>query len=92
MKTIKIYEREILERTRFREYRYKQVKQVIILYNNIYYNNDHYQELNNPRLKIPFKEVLNTRSTKKAQDYINMLGKSDADKWIKETLKKLLNI
>ena len=51
MKTITIYSRKVLERTGFRQYPYKEVKQVTIDYDGKRYEN-HSEKIDNPRLKL----------------------------------------
>ena len=89
MKTITIYTRKVLQRTGFRQYPYKEVKQVSIIYDGEEIKN-HSEKLDNPRLKIKFNVELQTRSKKALQGYINSLRRTDADKWIKEQLSKIL--
>ena len=90
MKTITIYKRSILERTQFKKWRYKEVDQISIFYNNEEHKN-HYESINNPRLKIKFQEVLKTRSKKELEKYISKLSNRDVDKWQKSTLIDLIN-
>ena len=89
MKTITIYTRKVLQRTGFRQYPYKEVKQVSIIYDGEEIKN-HSEKLDNPRLKIKFNVELQTRSKKVLQGYINSLRRTDADKWIKEQLSKIM--
>lgn len=91
MKTLRIYKRNILERTGFRKYPFKEVTQISIFYDGKEYAN-HYEEINNQRLKIKFNKVLETRSEKAVIEYVSKLGRSDSDKFIKEKLNKILNL
>lgn len=91
MKTLTIYKRTILERTGFRKYPFKEVTQISIFYDGKEYAN-HYEEIDNQRLKIKFNKVLETRSANVVNEYVAKLGRSDADKFIKEKLNKILNI
>lgn len=90
MKTITIYSRKVLERTRFRDYRYKEVKQVTILYDGQEFRN-HSEKLDNPRLKTKFNIELQTRSKKGLDAYIDKLGRSNADKWTKNLITRLMD-
>lgn len=89
MKTILIYKRSILERTGFKKWRYKEVDQITILFDDKEIKN-HYEKIDNPRLKIKFQEVLKTRSKKELEKYINKLSNRDVDKWQKSILKEIL--
>lgn len=89
MKTITIYSRKILARTGYRQYPYKEVKQVSIIYDGKLYEN-HSEKIDNPRLKIKFNVELQTRSKKALQGYINSLSRTNTDKWIKDQLAKVM--
>ena len=89
MKTLTIYTREILERTGFRKYPYKEVTQVTILYDNKEFKN-HSEDISNSRLKIPFNKVIETRSSKVLNDYLNRLHNTTSDKFIKNTINSLI--
>lgn len=78
-----------MERTIYKQYRYKEVKQVIINYDGETYSNC-YEKADNPRLKIKFNVELQTRKKDDVEEYINKLGRSDTDKWVKEQLNKVL--
>lgn len=91
MKTLTIYKRDVMERTGFRKYPYKQVTQVIINYDGKDYKNNHYEDVNNPRLKVYFRTVLETRSPKVVNEYIDRLGRTESDKFIKETINKIIS-
>lgn len=89
MKTIAIYSRKVLERTGFRAYPYKEVKQVSIFYDGEEIKN-HSEKIDNPRLKVKFTIELQTRSKKVLQGYINSLSRTNTDKWIKDQLSKIM--
>lgn len=89
MKTIKIYKRTITEKTGYSKFPYKQVEQITILYNNIKTSN-HYENIDNPRLKVKFELILNTRKKSDLKGFIDRLGRSDNDKWQKQILSKIL--
>lgn len=91
MKTITIYSRKALQRTGFRAYPYKEVKQVSIFYGNKEYKN-HSEKIDNPRLKVKFNVELQTRSKKVLQGYINSLSRTNTDKWIKEQLNNIMEV
>lgn len=86
MKTIKIYSRKTLERTGFKKYPFKEITQYTIVYNHQEIKN-HYELMDNPRLRIKFNKILETRSWKKLEIFISKLGRTDAEKWLKEQLK-----
>ena len=89
MKTITIYSRKVLERTGYRQYPYKEVKQVTIIYDGKEYKN-HTEKLDNPRLKIKFNVELQTRSKKVLEGYINSLSRTNTDKWIRDQLNSIM--
>ena len=89
MKQLTIYSRKVLQRTGFRQYPYKEVKQVSIFYDGNEYKN-HGEKIDNARLKVKFNIELQTRSKKALETYINKLSRTNTDKWIKEELSKLL--
>ena len=91
MKTVTIYYRKILERTGFRQYPYKEVKQVSIIYNGNEYKN-HNEKIDNARLKVKFNVELQTRSKKALETYINKLSRTNADKWTKDHLSKIMEV
>ena len=89
MKHLTIYSRKVLQRTGFRAYPYKEVKQVSIFYNGEEIKN-HSEKIDNPRLKIKFNIELQTRSKKALEGYINNLSRTNTDKWIKDQLKNIM--
>ena len=91
MKTITIYTRKVLQRTGFRQYPYKEAKQVSIIYDGKLYEN-HSEKIDNPRLKIKFNVELQTRSKKVLEAYINGLSRTNTDKWIKEQLNNIMEV
>ena len=91
MKTITIYSRKVLERTGFRQYPYKEVKQVSIIYDGEEIKN-HSEKIDNARLKIKFNVELQTRSKKALETYINKLSRTNTDKWIKEQLNSIMEV
>ena len=89
MKQLTIYTRKVLQRTGYRQYPYKEARQVSIFYDGNEYKN-HSEKINNPRLKIKFSVELQTRSRKALQGYINGLSRTNTDKWIKDQLTKIM--
>lgn len=89
MKTITIYFREVLKRTEYRAYPYKEVQQYSVFYDNKCIEN-HYENINNPRLRIKFCEILKTRSKKTLEDFVKNLGRKDSEKWLKKEINKIL--
>lgn len=86
MQQLTIYTREVLKRTGYKKYPYKKVKEVIINYDGFSYSNC-LEELDNPRLKIKFVESLKTNDLEEVKKYINSLGRTDADKFIKSKIE-----
>lgn len=91
MKQITIYTRKVLQRTGFKQYPYKEVKQVSIIYDGNEYKN-HSENIDNTRLKVKFTIELQTRSKKVLQGYINSLSRTNTDKWIKEQLNGIMEV
>lgn len=89
MKTVKVYSRVVLERTRYVKYRFRETEEISILYEGKEISN-HYGSYDNPKLRIPFKKVLDTRSRKEVEAFIKTLGRTDDDKWLKSELNKIL--
>ena len=86
MKRLTIYKRTILEKTRFKKYPFKEVTQYKFFFDGKEYKN-HDEDINNPRLKVKFEKILETRSTEIYGAFIGYkLGRTDADKWLKLTL------
>lgn len=90
MKKITIYKRTILERTRFKKWRYKEVDQVSIFYDGKEYKN-HDQTIDNKRLQKPFDIVLNTRKKEELKKYIDNMNRTESDTWQKSVLSDLIN-
>ena len=89
MKTIKIYERVVTERTGYKKVPFKAVRQVTITQGNKIAEN-HYENINNPKLKVKFEKTFESRSKKAVYEYINRLGRTDVEKWIKCILEQSL--
>lgn len=86
MQQLTIYTRKILKRTGYKKYPYKKVKEVIINYDGFSYSNC-LEELDNPRLKIKFVESFKTSDLEEVKKYVNSLGRTDADKFIKNKIE-----
>ena len=91
MKTLTIYKREVLERTGFkdRRYRFKQVTQYSLYYDGCLYTN-HDEDVNNPLLRIKFKKILETRSKKAVNEFVAGLGRTNADKSLKQIIESII--
>lgn len=89
MKTLTIYNRVVLERTGYRKYPYKEVNQISIFFGNQKIQN-HYESIDNPRLRVKFNKVFETRKKSDVETYISKLGRTDADKWLKANLADLI--
>lgn len=87
MKTLRILEREILIRRQ--KGFFKKERQVSIFYGDLKCEN-HYEDITNPRLRVKFVETFKTRGKKELQAYIDKLGRTDTEKWMKEQLNKVL--
>ena len=91
MKTITIYTRNVLERTGYRKHPYKEAMQYIVTYDGKIFKN-HDQSLDNPRLKVQFEKVLETRSKKELDKFISHLGKSYDDQDLKYDLNNVIKL
>lgn len=91
MKAITIWSRRVLERTGFRKYPFKEVTQYTIEQDGKLISN-HDVDIYNKRLKVNFTKDFTTRGKGILKDYINHLGRSDADKWMKEQITKILEV
>lgn len=75
MKTLTIYKREVLERTGFRKYPYRNVTQWVIYYGGKRRLANTAQEVNNPMLRVQFNKYLETRSSAKFDTLRKSLSK-----------------
>ena len=89
MKTIKIYKRNVMVRTEYKKYPYKEVTEYIVKYDDREYSNC-LSELSNTRLRIKFQCVFETRTLDRLKDYRMELGYSDADKWLKYKIDEII--
>lgn len=89
MKTIKIYKRNVTVRTGYRKYPYKEVTEYVVTYNNVTYSNC-LTELENPRLKIKFECIYETRCQDRLLDFRKKLGIGEADMWLKKCIDKII--
>lgn len=88
MRTLTIYKRTILERTRYKSHRYKECEQTTIVFGGQTYRN-HDVDIDNPRLRVKFQPVFETNNEDDVIEYINNLGKKD--KWEKGVLEQILD-
>ena len=91
MKKVIIYKREILERTGYKAHPFKKVVQYIIYYNDEEIRNNHSENPDNPRLKIPFYQIIATANKQDLIKFYNSLSKTIADKWLKMILKTIID-
>ena len=89
MKTIKIYKRNVMVRTGYKKYPYKEVTEYIVKYDGKEYSNC-LTELSTTRLKVKFKCVFETRTFDRLKDYRMKLGYSEADKWLKAKIDEII--
>ena len=90
MKTIKIYTREILVRTGFRKYPFKKKKEYTVIYNGRELAN-HYENIDNPRLRVKFNEVLKTRSLSALREFQKKLRKTNDDQHLLAAIETIIN-
>lgn len=86
MKRVTIWKREVLERTGFRKYPFKKVVQYVVEFDSNGYDNGHGVDIDDPKLKIRFDKVFETRSKKELSSFKDNLSKTDADKWLKSII------
>lgn len=91
MTTIRIFERTIKVKSSFKRFPYKNKRQVTIIQGDKIAEN-HLENINNPRLRVKFVETFKTRNKKELQKYINSLGRSDVEKWIKSILNQAMEV
>ncbi len=93
MKQVTIWRRDILERTGFINHPYKEVTQYIVTYGkNLVFKNGHREKTDNPKLKVKFQKRFETRKRKAVENLVQSLGRSEADKWLRERLRMLLEL
>lgn len=91
MKTIRIFERTIKVKSFYKRFPCKSKRQVTIIQDDKIAEN-HFENINNPRLRVKFVETFKTRSKKELQKYINSLGRTDVEKWIKSILNQAMEV
>lgn len=89
MKTLTIHARTVLTRTGYRAHPYREALQYVVSYDGREYRNGHAENINNPRLRVPFRIVLETRSKATIKRFAERLGRKDAEKWLAELLGDL---
>ena len=89
MNTLTIYKRTILERTGFKKYPYKEVEQISIFYNGKEIKN-HDEKIDNPRLKVKFEKIFESRNEKEFESFINIKGWSKTTMFIRNALYEVL--
>lgn len=90
MKTLKIYQRTIKVRTGFKKYPFKESKQITLYQDGELIQNHHVRLMDWEKLRVPFVQVLSTRSKKEVEAFASNLGRSDADKWLKRVLDGII--
>ena len=88
MKTLAIYQREVLERTGFKKWPFKKVSQFVIYYGGKKILSNCHVDINDKNLKVKFERVYNSRSFIKFNLLLNDLFKKN-DKRAK-TLYRML--
>ena len=91
MKTLTIHARTVLTRTGYRAHPYREALQYVVSYDGREYRNGHAEHVENPRLRVPFRLVLNTRSEKDVGSFLKKLGRSKADKWLSALLLDIMD-
>lgn len=88
MKRVTIYKRTVMERTRFRDWRYKEDDQYSIESGKDVYTNCNVDR-NNPKLRVKFEKVFETRNKKELEEYSQNLGRSENDYWQRSVLRDI---
>ena len=88
MKTLAIYQREVLERTGFKKWPFKKVSQFVIYYGGKKILSNCHVNIDDPDLRVKFERVYNSRSFIKFNLLLNDLFKKN-DKRAK-TLYRML--
>ena len=91
MKTLTIHARQILTRTGYRAHPFKEALQYVVSYDGKTYRNGHAERVDNPRLRVPFRLILETRSKAELTAFAERLGRKDAEKWLSALLLDLLD-
>lgn len=91
MKKVKIYTRTITTRTGYKKFQYQSHKQAIIKWNNEIYTSFPNYKVDVSKIRIPFELELDSGNKKVIISYCKTLGRTSADKFIKDFLKKILN-
>lgn len=90
MKTVTIRKREIAERTKYRNYRFKTVTQFYCTYgDDVFLDETHCELQKLQKSRVPLQTVLYTRSARKLDEFMTGLGRSDADKRLKRAIKEI---
>ena len=91
MKTITIYQRRILERTKYRAFRYKEIMQFTVLVAGKEVSTNHYQKITNPKLKIPFEKTFESRKRNDLIAFASSLTKKYDDQCLSSVIMSLLD-
>ena len=77
MKTLAIYQREVLERTGFKKWPFKKVSQFVIYYGGKKILSNCHVNIDDPDLRVKFERVYNSRSFIKFNLLLNNLFKKN---------------
>ena len=77
MKTLAIYQREVLERTGFKKWPFKKVSQFVIYYGGKKILSNCHVNIDDPDLRVKFERVYNSRSFIKFNLLLNDLFKKN---------------
>lgn len=90
MKKVKILKREVTERTGYKKFAFTRSTQYIVCYDGKKVANA-YGVIDNPDLKIKFYPVLDSGNKKAIAEFFNHLNRTNADKWLKQELLKIID-
>ena len=91
MKTITIYQRKILERTKDRDFRYKEIMQFTVLVSGEEISSNHYQKITNQKLKVPFVKTFESRKRNELIAFASSLTKKYDDQCLSSVIMSLLD-
>lgn len=101
MKTLTIHARYVLRKTGYRESSgedeaqylgiYRESTQYVVTYDGREYRNGHAEHVENPRLRVPFRLVLETRSKADIKRFAERLGRTNAEKWLSALLLDIMD-
>lgn len=87
MKNLKIWARKLTERTGFKRHPFKDKIEIVVCYDNVWILHDTQHLPSDPSIRIPFKLAIDTDSEERVKAMISHLGRTEAEKWLKNWLE-----